>query len=93
VAATVWLSYCATTPTGGALRFDPSSEHALETGAIPESIKVPVSLPDPTGAKAVCVWEADAVKPVQDFIDGLFGAVSDNEYFEVAAQKAIGLPG
>jgi hypothetical protein len=74
-------------------KFWSTAQSALETGGIPETIRMHASFPDPTGTRAVCLWEASSVEPVKEFIEEAVGAVSENEYFEVAAQNAIGLPG
>ena len=73
-------------------KFWSTAQTALESGGIPETIKLHASFPDPTGTKAVCLWEATSVEPVRDFIEHAVGAVSHNEYFEIAAENAIGLP-
>jgi len=62
-------------------------------GGFPETIAVRASFQDPTGTKAVCLFEARSVNAVQDVLEGAAGAISDNEYFEVATEKAMGLPG
>jgi hypothetical protein len=73
-------------------KFWSTAQSALESGGIPETIKVHASYPDPGGTKAVCLWEGSSIEPVRNFIEEAVGAVSDNEYFEVAAQNAMGLP-
>jgi hypothetical protein len=42
--------------------------------------------------KAVCVWEADSIDDLRDFIDGLVGDASENTFFEVDQEFAVGLP-
>ena len=41
---------------------------------------------------ATCVWEADSVDAVRDYIDGTLGDSSENSYFEINAEYAQGLP-
>lgn len=43
-------------------------------------------------AVATCVWEADSVDSVRDFVDGTLGDSSDNSYFEISTENAVGLP-
>jgi hypothetical protein len=43
-------------------------------------------------AEAVCLWEADSLEVVRDYLDSLTGDASENAYFEVNAQRAIGIP-
>jgi hypothetical protein len=74
-------------------KFWSTAQTAIETGGIPDTIKLHATYPDPTGTKAVCLWEASSVEAVKDFLEDAVGAVSNNEYFEVAEQNAIGLPG
>ena len=42
--------------------------------------------------KAVCLWEGDSVDTVRDFVESAAGDISNNEYYEVNAQTATGLP-
>ena len=48
--------------------------------------------PNADGTRAVCLWEADSVEAVQSLFDGTVDDVSRNEYYEVDAQNAKGLP-
>jgi hypothetical protein len=41
---------------------------------------------------ATCVWEADSVDAVRDFVDGTLGDSSENSYFEINEEYAQGLP-
>ena len=61
-------------------------------GGFPEAIAFRATFPNPTGTRAVCLFEAASVETVRDFLEGAVGAVSDNEYYEVAANNAVGLP-
>jgi hypothetical protein len=61
-------------------------------GGFPDGISVKASYQDPTGTKAVCLFEASSVAALRDVLDGATSAVSDNDYFEVAPDKALGLP-
>lgn len=62
-------------------------------GGFPETITFRGTFPNPTGTRAVCLFEANSVDTVRDYLEEAVGAVSDNEYYEVAADKAVGLPG
>jgi SAM-dependent methyltransferase len=42
--------------------------------------------------EAVCLWEADSVEAVKNYLDSLAGEASENEYFEVSIEHAIGIP-
>jgi hypothetical protein len=50
------------------------------------------TFPNATGTRAVCRWEADTVDSVRDLIDSTVGHYSKNEYFEINADNAMGLP-
>ena len=65
---------------------------SLET-EIPEGITLHTTAPNEDGSRAVCVWEADSVDAVRQLVDGTVGDVSQNEFFEVNAGNAQGLPG
>jgi hypothetical protein len=41
---------------------------------------------------ATCLWEADSVDAVREYIDSTLGDSSDNSYFEVDTEHAQGLP-
>jgi hypothetical protein len=41
---------------------------------------------------ATCIWEADSVDAVRDYIDRTQGDSSQNTYFEVDAEASVGLP-
>jgi hypothetical protein len=61
-------------------------------GEPPEGVSLHSTLPSPDGTKAVCVWEADSVETVRGVVEGTTGEWSRNEFFEVDAGKAQGLP-
>ena len=44
------------------------------------------------GTKAVCIWEADSVASIRDFVDPATEGTSTNEYFEANEQYSMGLP-
>ncbi len=44
------------------------------------------------GTKAVCLWQGESVDQVRDLVDSVVGQFSQNEYFEVSKETAIGLP-
>ena len=41
---------------------------------------------------ATCVWEAGSIEAVRDYVDSTLGNASDNTYFEINAEYALGLP-
>lgn len=48
--------------------------------------------PSRDGTEAVCLWEADSLEAVREYLDSLIGEASDNAYFEVDTRRAIGMP-
>jgi hypothetical protein len=60
---------------------------------LPEGTTLHSAIPNPDGSRAVCVWESGSVDTVRDFVESNVGEISSNEYFEVNAQNATGLPG
>lgn len=64
-----------------------------ESAEFPEGVSLHSSLPNGDGSKAVCLWEADSVDAVKETVESTVGDVSSNEYFEVDAGRAQGLPG
>ena len=40
----------------------------------------------------MCLWEAESVEKVKQFVEPLTSACSKNEYLTVAAASAVGLP-
>jgi hypothetical protein len=65
---------------------------AAQTTEIPEGIVLHDVFPNGDGTRAVCLWEAESVEAVQRFVDGTYGDVSRNEFYDVNAQNAQGLP-
>jgi hypothetical protein len=63
-----------------------------KTANLPHGLKLHKVLPNAEGTHAVCLWEAKQVADVSAFVEGAVGHISKNEYFEVDATKAMGLP-
>lgn len=42
--------------------------------------------------EAACLWEAPAIEPLRSYIDGSLEPASTQTYFEVNAERAVGLP-
>jgi hypothetical protein len=40
----------------------------------------------------VCLWETDAIEPLRGYLDPATAGLSENAYFEVDGQRAVGLP-
>jgi len=59
----------------------------------PDGIAIVQSIPSQDMTSAICLWRAPSDDALARWIDDLVGDVSDNEFFEVNAENAIGLPG
>jgi hypothetical protein len=44
------------------------------------------------GRRVICLWEGNSLEEVRDYVDATLGDSSDNLYFEVDAEQALGLP-
>jgi hypothetical protein len=65
---------------------------AVQSTPIPEGFALRSMLPSADRSRAVCVWEAESTDSVRKLGDETVGDVSDNEFFEVDAAGAQGLP-
>ncbi len=59
---------------------------------LPEGTELPIVVPSSDGTRGVCIFKSDSVDTVRNLVDGTAGAVSSNEYHEVNAGNAQGLP-
>jgi len=73
-------------------KFWKTVEHVVSSGGIPNDLTVHATYPDVHGGRAVCLWEAESLAAVKQFVEATVGPMSDNEYFEVQAAGAVGLP-
>jgi hypothetical protein len=48
--------------------------------------------PSRDNTEAVCLWEADSVEAVRDYLDSLTDETSENAYLQVSTEHAIGIP-
>ncbi len=59
---------------------------------LPANLRLHHVLPNAEGSRSVCLWEADSIDAVRNFVEPAVGNVSRNEYYEVNAPGAFGLP-
>jgi hypothetical protein len=71
-------------------RFFSLSQEAAENA--PPGVYGRQFCPSRDRTEAVCLWEADSVEAVRDYLDSLTGEASENGYFPVSSQHAIGIP-
>ena len=58
----------------------------------PPGVRVLQFYPSEAPSAVACLWEADSVGTVRDYVDSTLGDSSENAYFEVDADQARGLP-
>jgi hypothetical protein len=78
-----------------AAKWDRSSKNIMsmiEQHRLPTGLKPLEYLPSVDGRNAECVWEAGSLGALQKFIDRETAGAARNEYFEVKAEAAFGLP-
>ena len=62
------------------------------TASLPPNLKLHHTFPSPDGRRAVCVWEADTVNAVRDFLDPATAGMARNDYFEAPNKEGVSLP-
>jgi len=65
----------------------------LEQGRLPQGLKGLMYLPGTDGRKADCVWEAQSLDALKNFLDREIGTAARNDYFQINTAAAFGLPG
>ena len=66
---------------------------AVEQGLLPQGLKALMYLPGADGRKADCLWEAQSLDTLRNFLDGQIGTAARNDYFQINSGAAFGLPG
>lgn len=64
----------------------------IEQGKLPKGLNALYYLPGTDGRRADCVWEADSVDGLKRFLEPLTSKAARNEYFQINAEQAFGLP-
>jgi hypothetical protein len=75
---------------------DPEKFSAVDAAEIAEGAPAGVQLrqffPPQDGQAAICLWEADSIDTLRDYLDPATAGVTENTYFEVDADRSLGLP-
>ena len=58
----------------------------------PAGVQARQFFPSQDKSVAVCLWEGDSIDAVRDYIDRITEGASENTYFEVSTEYAMGLP-
>jgi hypothetical protein len=66
---------------------------AVEQNRLPQGLKGLMYLPGTDGRRADCLWEAQSVDALRNFLDREIGSAAKNEYFQINTAAAFGLPG
>lgn len=61
-------------------------------GGGPPGVQGRQFFPSQDRSAAVCLWEADSIDTLRDYLDPALAGVSENTYFEVDRERAMGLP-
>ena len=67
-------------------------EPLIESGGFPKGVKPLFYLPSTDGRRADCVWEADSVDSLKQFLTPYVAGASQDEYFQVNTELAMGIP-
>ena len=62
------------------------------TSKIPDNLKLHSVFPSRDGKTVTCLWSADSVDSVQQFLDTNSGQYAKNFCYELDAEKSMGLP-
>jgi hypothetical protein len=61
-------------------------------GAGPPGVQGRQFFPSQDKSVAVCLWDADSIDTLRDYLDPATAGASENTYFEVDTERAVGLP-
>ena len=64
----------------------------IDERRLPEGLKGLMFLPGTDGSKADCVWEAQSLDALRNFLDREIGTAAMNDYFQINSAAAFGLP-
>jgi hypothetical protein len=61
-------------------------------GNAPQGVQVFYFLPAADASAADCLWEADSLDALRDYLDPATRGICENMYFEVDSNLAMGVP-
>ncbi|MET9626566.1 hypothetical protein ABZX92_03795 [Lentzea sp. NPDC006480] len=67
----------------------PRGQRLISGDGAPDGVKVLQFYPSQDMALVTCLWEADSVALVQDWVDSVLGDASENRSYAVAAEQAF----
>jgi hypothetical protein len=72
-------------------KFSSMDAKAVAEGG-PSGAELRQFLPPKDGSVATCVWKADSIDSLRDYLDPATAGVTENTYIEVDEEGAVGLP-
>jgi hypothetical protein len=57
-----------------------------------EGVRLLQFCPSQDFSAATCIWEADSVDTVRELVDQTLGDASEQTYYEINTEQAVGLP-
>lgn len=70
--------------------FSQDAQQVVENA--PDGVQGRQFFPSEDRTTAVCLWEADSVDAVREYVDDVTEGASENTFFAVDSQYAMGLP-
>jgi hypothetical protein len=72
-------------------------EKLIKNEGAPAGVRVLQFYPSADGSAVTCLWEADSVEAIQEYVDSTLGDSSENTCYEVDTEQAfadrpLGLP-
>jgi hypothetical protein len=58
-----------------------------------EGVQLLQFCPSQDFTSATCIWEAESIDAVRDVVDPTLGDTSEQTYYKVDTEQAVGLPG
>ena len=75
---------------------DPEKFFSMDAGEVsgggPPGVQGLQFFPSKEGKAAVCLWEGGSIDAIRDYLDPATAGASENTYFEVDGDRAMGLP-
>ncbi len=75
---------------------DPEKFASMDAAAVgaggPSGSQVQQFFPYKDGSAAVCLWETGSIDALRGYLDPATAGVTENAYFEVDSEHAMGLP-
>ena len=66
--------------------------NSADPRTLASKVKLHHTFPTPDGTRAVCIWEAESVDAVREFLEPMLGKVSRKEYFAVENREGFARP-